>query len=296
MKDCRVTQTFNQNGTSVLNVKLNDTSMKCMKLLCNPPETWVENIVSSRCHPKCDELWKGHVKECLDEGKQHKCSVSELLVGSEQPTFKPRAKRVEHADGSGEIEVEIDAIYTACLRYLMSSGDIEKILCHRIEKEVDHVVEESIMNGTTTGKTKKELVLEFQPKTHIDPKSESNPEEIHSSRGELANVKNQLVADNTKLESDIHATREKMVNDHQTTKDDLQTTRTELAEAKTDLQATRANIETINANVETINSKLRDENALEATNAKLDHLTSQTTLLQNVVFQLTKRIQQLEQA
>jgi len=152
------------------------------------------------------------------------------------------------------------------------------------------------MNGTTTGKTKKELVLEFQPKTHIDPKSESNPEEIHSSRGELANVKNQLVADNTKLESDIHATREKMVNDHQTTKDDLQTTRTELAEAKTDLQATRANIETINANVETINSKLRDENALEATNAKLDHLTSQTTLLQNVVFQLTKRIQQLEQA
>jgi hypothetical protein len=79
-------------------------------------------------------------------------------------------------------------------------------------------------------------------------------------------------------------------------KADLQTTRTELAEAKTDLQATRANIETINANVETINSKLRDENALEATNAKLDHLTSQTTLLQNVVFQLTKRIQQLEQA
>jgi chromosome segregation ATPase len=80
------------------------------------------------------------------------------------------------------------------------------------------------------------------------------------------------------------------------TKADLQTTLTELAEAKTDLQATRANIETINANVETINSKLRDENALEATNAKLDHLTSQTTLLQNVVFQLTKRIQQLEQA
>ena len=79
-------------------------------------------------------------------------------------------------------------------------------------------------------------------------------------------------------------------------KEDLQTTRTELAEAKTDLQATRANIETINANVETINSKLRDENALEATNAKLDHLTSQTTLLQNVVFSLTKRIEQLEQA
>jgi chromosome segregation ATPase len=72
-------------------------------------------------------------------------------------------------------------------------------------------------------------------------------------------------------------------------KEDLQTTRTELAEAKTDLQATRANIETIN-------SKLRDENTLEATNAKLDHLTSQTTLLQNVVFSLTKRIQQLEQA
>ena len=79
-------------------------------------------------------------------------------------------------------------------------------------------------------------------------------------------------------------------------KADLQTTRTELAETKTDLQATRANIETINANVETINSKLRDENTLEATNAKLDHLTSQTTLLQNVVFSLTKRIQQLEQA
>jgi hypothetical protein len=79
-------------------------------------------------------------------------------------------------------------------------------------------------------------------------------------------------------------------------KEDLQTTRTELAEAKTDLQATRANIETINANIETINSKLRDENTLEATNAKLDHLTSQTTLLQNVVFSLTKRIQQLEQA
>jgi chromosome segregation ATPase len=72
-------------------------------------------------------------------------------------------------------------------------------------------------------------------------------------------------------------------------KEDLQTTRTELAEAKTDLQATRAN-------VETINSKFRDENTLEATNAKLDHLTSQTTLLQNVVFSLTKRIQQLEQA
>ena len=244
MKDCQVTQTFNQNGTSVLNVKLNDTSMKCMKLLCNPPETWVENIVSSRCHPKCGELWKGHVKECLDEGKQHKCSVSELLIGSEQPTFKPRAKRVEHADGSGEIEVEIDAIYTACLRYLMSSSDIEKILCRRIEKEVDHVVEESIMNGTTTGKTKKELVLEFQPKIHIDPKSETNAEYIHSSRGELANVKNQLEVNNTKLESDIHATREKMVNDHQTTRTELETTHTELAETKTQIDEERALHET----------------------------------------------------
>ena len=244
MKDCQVTQTFNQNGTSVLNVKLNDTSMKCMKLLCNPPETWVENIVSSRCHPKCGELWKGHVKECLDEGKQHKCSVSELLIGSEQPTFKPRAKRVEHADGSGEIEVEIDAIYTACLRYLMSSSDIEKILCRRIEKEVDHVVEESIMNGTTTGKTKKELVLEFQPKIHIDPKSETIAEYIHSSRGELANVKNQLEVNNTKLESDIHATREKMVNDHQTTRTELETTHTELAETKTQIDEERALYET----------------------------------------------------
>ena len=244
MKDCRVTQTFNQNGTSVLNVKLNDTSMKCMKLLCNPPETWVENIVSSRCHPKCGELWKGHVKECLDEGKQHKCSVSELLIGSEQPTFKPRAKRVEHADGSGEIEVEIDAIYTACLRYLMSSSDIEKILCRRIEKEVDHVVEESIMNGTTTGKTKKELVLEFQPKIHIDPKSETNAEDIHSGRGELANVKNQLEVNNTKLESDIHATREKMVNDHQTTRTELETTHTELAETKTQIDEERTLHET----------------------------------------------------
>ena len=244
MKDCRVTQTFNQNGTSVLNVKLNDTSMKCMKLLCNPPETWVENIVSSRCHPKCGELWKGHVKECLDEGKQHKCSVSELLIGSEQPTFKPRAKRVEHADGSGEIEVEIDAIYTACLRYLMSSSDIEKILCRRIEKEVDNVVEESIMNGTTTGKTKKELVLEFQPKIHIDPKSETNAEDIHSGRGELANVKNQLEVNNTKLESDIHASREKMVNDHQTTRTELETTHTELAETKTQIDEERTLHET----------------------------------------------------
>jgi hypothetical protein len=244
MKDCRVTQTFNQNGTSVLNVKLNDTSMKCMKLLCNPPETWVENIVSSRCHPKCGELWKGHVKECLDEGKQHKCSVSELLIGSEQPTFKPRAKRVEHADGSGEIEVEIDAIYTACLRYLMSSSDIEKILCRRIEKEVDHVVEESIMNGTTTGKTKKELVLEFQPKIHIDPKSETNAEDIHSSRGELTNVKNQLVADNTKLESDLNTTRTEMVTDLQTTDTQLQTTRTELAETKTQIDEERTLHET----------------------------------------------------
>ena len=256
MKDCRVTQTFNQNGTSVLNVKLNDTSMKCMKLLCNPPETWVENIVSSRCHPKCGELWKGHVKECLDEGKQHKCSVSELLIGSEQPTFKPRAKRVEHTDGSGEIEVEIDAIYTACLRYMMSPGDIEKILCRRIEKEVDHVVEESIMNGTTTGKTKKELVLEFQPKIHIDPKSESNAEDIHSSRGELANVKNQLVANNTKLESDLHTTRDEMVNDLQTTDTQLQTTRTELAETKTQIDEERTLHETTRTQLRTTQTEL----------------------------------------
>ena len=256
MKDCQVTQTFNQNGTSVLNVKLNDTSMKCMKLLCNPPETWVENIVSSRCHPKCGELWKGHVKECLDEGKQHKCSVSELLIGSEQPTFKPRAKRVEHADGSGEIEVEIDAIYTACLRYLMSSSDIEKILCRRIEKEVDHVVEESIMNGTTTGKTKKELVLEFQPKIHIDPKSETIAEYIHSSRGELANVKNQLEVNNTKLESDIHATREKMVNDHQTTRTELETTRTQIDEERALYETTRTQLRNTQTELDVAKIKL----------------------------------------
>ena len=113
--------------------------------------------------------------------------------------------------------------------------------------------------------------------------------QLQTEKAELSKTKTDLQTTKSVLEADLQTTKSVLEADLQTTKEDLQTTRTELAEAKTDLQATRAN-------VETINSKLRDENTLEATNAKLDHLTSQTTLLQNVVFSLTKRIQQLEQA
>lgn len=83
------------------------------------------------------------------------------------------------------------------------------------------------------------------------------------------------------------------------TKSDLQAelakTKTQLDEQRALHETTRADMDSTKADLETIKTDLVTLQAATV-NVDLDHLITQITLLQNVVFSLTKRLEALEQA
>jgi len=169
---CGVTYINQSNETSILTVKLNDISMKCMKMVSKNPEDWIENIISSRCFPKCEQMWCEHAKVSIENNNTPK-SKCELIVGYEPSPnlmFEPRGKCIEIGDGSCEIEVEIDVIFTKCMECIFTnpSQEIEALICSRIEIGIDNIINESINRGTTLGKTKREIIMTYEREEIMD--------------------------------------------------------------------------------------------------------------------------------
>ena len=159
--------TKNSDDTSLLTVKLGVTSSKSMKVLSKNPEDWVENIITSRCQPVCDSLWRDHVKECLKENVTPKASKALLLLGYEPSSdliFQPRGSCVENDDGSSVIEIIVDTLFTKCTDYVFTnpSQDIKSLICRRIEIQNEEIVDETISKNLHVGKTIDEIIMSYQ--------------------------------------------------------------------------------------------------------------------------------------
>ena len=167
-----VTYVKQSNDTSILTVNLNDISAKCMKIVCKNPEEWIENLVSSRCQPAIENMWHEHVKECIKQNTTPK-TKNELIVGYEpspEVIFESKTRSTENADGSLEIEVEIDVVFTACIQnvFLNPVEEIKRLVCSRIDKQIDDIIDETITKGTYTGKTKHEIILTYEPEPEVE--------------------------------------------------------------------------------------------------------------------------------
>ena len=161
------------NGTSLLTVNLNVISAKCMKVLSASPGEWIENLVISRCQPTIESRWQEHVKECIKQNITPR-TRNMLIVGFEPPPdviFETRTINTENDDGSLEIEVEIDATYTACIEsvFLNPVEEIKRVISSRIDKEIDLIIDKAVTNGTYTGKTRDQIILSHEPEQPEDP-------------------------------------------------------------------------------------------------------------------------------
>lgn len=231
---CEVTHVKKSNQTSILTVKLNDIFTKCMKMVSKIPEEWVENIILSRCCHICEQLWKTHVKESIEENTQQK-TKSIAVVGYEVPCdliFETKTVYSENADGTSEINIDIDPLFTKCMDtiYVNPIEEIKSFIQSRIEIEIDNIINESIDRGINIGKTKREIIM-----TH--EREEINDKFIDELDDDIVdeNVKSQI-------EEDL-----------QTTRTDLQTTRTQL---EGDLQAEKEKTQQLEVRLSLLESTL----------------------------------------
>jgi hypothetical protein len=169
---CEVTFKKQPDKTSILTVKLDELSFKCMKAISNPPDEWVENIISSRCFPKCEDLWEAHVTESIKQDVEPKQSKAVLLLGYEplpELIFNPKGKFTEY-----EIEVEIDTIYTKCTELIFSNivDEVKTLICDRIDLMIDEIINYAVRNGQYKNKTKRDIIMEYEPPAFEEPPDE----------------------------------------------------------------------------------------------------------------------------
>ena len=195
----------NEDGTSLLRVVLDDFSSKCLHSLCNCPEDWVENIISSRCYRQV---------------KDRHCGP-------------PVGKCIENENGSCIIEVEIDVVHTECMKEIFSNipEQINSILSERINDEADEIVER-VMDPN---KSRYQIVMEHQNTTpvqvnedFVDPMTI----ELQKTRADLEKTRLDGTRAVTDIKTRLDDTRAELTetrNDLQTTRADLQTTKADLA-------------------------------------------------------------------
>ena len=222
-----VTHTINENGTSLLHVELDAYNSKCLHLFANPPEDWVENIISSRCQPLCCKLWECHVKDCCkDQTMEKKCSKAELILGYEpepEAIFEPVGRCVDNDDGSCVIEVDIDVIYTKKIKELLPDlcESVKSIICEKIELEAETILDKVAHKGEHINKKARDIIMEYQHEEIPEPVFENTPPVDPLADLEIA-------------------------------KADLGTTEAELKIAKADIETTKADMATLQA----VNQKL----------------------------------------
>ena len=178
---CDVTHTINVNGTSLLQVELDAYHSKCLHLLANPPEDWVENIISSKCQPLCCQLWECHVKECCkDETMMKKATKAELILGYEprpEAIFEPVGRCVDNDDGSCVIEVDIDAIYTKKIQELLPNlcESVKSIICENVELEAEEILDKVAHKGEHVNKNARDIIMEYQHERLIEEEIDESP-------------------------------------------------------------------------------------------------------------------------
>jgi len=165
---CDVTHTINENGTSLLQVELDAYHSKCLHLLANSPEDWVENIISSKCQPLCCHEWECHVKECCkDETMVKKATKALLILGYEPDSeciFEPIGRRRDIDDGSCVIDVEIDVIYTKKIQELLPNlcESVKSIICEHVELEAEEILDKVAHKGEHMNKKARDIIMEYQ--------------------------------------------------------------------------------------------------------------------------------------
>ena len=253
-----VTFTKNSDDTSILTVKLDGISSKSMKALSNVPEDWVENIISSRCQPMCENLWQEHVKTCLRDNVTPKVSKTMLLLGYDPPSeliFQPKGSCIDNDDGSCVIEVTIDPLFTKCIQDVFTdpSKEIKSIICTRVEMQIEVMIDEAVSKNLHLGKTRDEIIMSYQSEETIVEFSDDEEPFIDTNRTDLQTTR-------TQLEEDLQTTRTQLGEDLQTEKvktqqmkEDLQT---ELEVTKLKLLNTEARLKMVEQTMTSILSKL----------------------------------------
>ena len=253
-----VTFTKNSDDTSILTVKLDGISSKSMKALSNVPEDWVENIISSRCQPMCENLWQEHVKTCLRDNVTPKVSKTMLLLGYDPPSeliFQPKGSCIDIDDGSCVIEVTIDPLFTKCIQDVFTdpSKEIKSIICTRVEMQIEVMIDEAVSKNLHLGKTRDEIIMSYQSEETIVEFSDDEEPFIDTNRTDLQTTR-------TQLEEDLQTTRTQLGEDLQTEKvktqqmkEDLQT---ELEVTKLKLLNTEARLKMVEQTMTSILSKL----------------------------------------
>lgn len=201
---CEVTHTIHENGTSLLQVELDDYHSKCLHSLANPPEDWVENIISSKCQPLCHKLWECHIKECCKHDNMEKKTSKAMLILGYEPDpeliFEPVGRCVDNEDGSCVIEVEIDGMYTKKIQELLPdiSQEVKSIICDNVDLEAEAILDKVASRGEHINKSKREIVLEYRREEIAEPEVEDTPfvdqtaEDLQTTKEELQTIYSRL--------------------------------------------------------------------------------------------------------
>lgn len=201
-----VTFTKNSDDTSVLTVKLDGISSKSMKALSKVPEDWVENIISSRSQPMCENLWQEHVKTCLRDNVTPKVSKTMLLLGYEPPSeliFQPRGLYIGNDDGSCVIEVTIDPLFTKCIQDVFTdpSKEIKSIICTRVEMQIEVMIDEAVSKNLHIGKTRDEIIMSYQHEENITEFSDDEEPFVDTNQTDLQTTRTELEAEKEKTKN-----------------------------------------------------------------------------------------------
>ena len=251
---CDVTHTINENGTSLLHVELDSYHSKCLHLLANPPEDWVENIISSRCQPLCCRLWECHLKDCCkDENMEKKSTKAALILGYEpkpELIFEPVGRCVDNDDGSCVIEVDIDTIYTKMIQELLPNlcENTKSIICENVEIQAETILDTVAHKGEHVNKKARDIIMEYHHERIPEPEFEDESPYVDPIKEELDKTRTRL----------------------ETTQTQLGDTQTQLGDTQTQLETTRTEL----------------EHALEAEKVKTKNLESRIAFLETAVASL----------
>ena len=101
------------------------------------------------------------------------CPVALCHIGYEvSPDLIFKTKRVysENVDGTSEIKVDIDPLFTKCIDmiYVNPKEEIKLLIQSRIEKQISNIIDDSINRGIYMGKTKREIIMTYEPEEISD--------------------------------------------------------------------------------------------------------------------------------
>jgi hypothetical protein len=204
------------------------------------------------------------VKESIEENTQQK-TKSIAVVGydvSPDLIFETKTVYSENADGTSEINIDIDPLFTKCMDtiYVNPIEEIKSFIQSRIEVEIDNIINDSINRGINIDKTKREIIMTYEREEITDEFIDELDDEIVDE-----NVKSKIEEDlqttRTQLEGELQTTRTHLEGDLQTTRTqlegDLQAEKAKVAKMETQVQANQATVATFETLVMTLLTRVQ---------------------------------------